>query len=202
MKANVELSSHVALVVLAAGRGERFGGVAKAMLNLGGTSFLARIVEVAAISEVVVVVAEPFQQVVAEHAEELGCQVVVNPYPEHGMGSSVAVGFSHLVETSTAEAALLWPVDIPGVASTTISTMKTYTDRGRIVVPTFSSRGGHPVLVGAELWPDLTQAGHTAQGARGVFHQHQAVLSRIAVNDPGILRDVDRPRDLFTLKSD
>jgi len=198
LKSRVTPGSNIALVVLAAGRGERLGGVAKAMLDVGGTSFLAKIVKIAATSEAVVVVAEPFQQVVAAHAHDLGCHVVVNPAPERGMGSSVAVGFSNLLETSTAEAALLWPVDIPGVASATISTIKNCADRGRIVIPTFAGRGGHPVLVGAELWPALTQAGHAVQGARGVFRQHQTVLSRIAVNDPGVLRDVDQPRDLLT----
>src|SRR5262245_58361140 len=89
----------IGAVILAAGAGTRLGGVAKALLAIGGRTFLARIVAAArevGTEDIVVVVASPHGDAVAAAARELGARVVVNPLPERGMASSVAGGFGAL----------------------------------------------------------------------------------------------------------
>src|SRR5262245_41874103 len=86
----------VAAVILAAGSGSRLGGVAKALLPYRGASYLETISTTAravGLVDAVVIVAEPFGRDVAAHARRFGLRVRVNPAPERGMASSVALGF-------------------------------------------------------------------------------------------------------------
>jgi len=98
----------IGAVILAAGAGTRLGGVAKALLTgADGRTFLARVVGTAheaGTDDIVVVVGPPFGDAVAAGARELGARVVVNPQPERGMASSVALGFGALDEAGSAGA--------------------------------------------------------------------------------------------------
>jgi CTP:molybdopterin cytidylyltransferase MocA len=84
----------IAAVILAAGAGQRLGGVAKALLPHPAGSYLAAIAATArevGLVDAVVVVGAPFGDEVAAHARQLGLRVRVNPAPERGMASSVAL---------------------------------------------------------------------------------------------------------------
>lgn len=188
-----------AAVVLAAGRGRRLGGVAKALLEIDGEAFLDRIARRchdAGVSDVVVVVGEPYREAVAKRASELGLVVIENPEPERGMASSVAVGFGFALETWAAAAALLWPVDHPRVSSETVGELCRRSHSERVAVPTYRGRGGHPVLVGRELWEQLAACADFEAGARTVFRHNRELVTRFEVVDSGVVSDVDRPEDL------
>jgi len=160
-------------VILAAGRGARLGGVAKALLAIEGDSFLARIARTLAAAgagDALVVVGPPHDDAVAAEAARLGLPVVLNPAPERGMASSVSTGFAALA-------------DRPASADL-------------IAIPTFSARGGHPSAFGRALWPELVACATLPAGALSVVHRDPARVRRIPVDDPGILADVDRPGDL------
>ena len=109
-------------VILAAGSGSRLGGVAKALLRHRGTSYLEAIATTAravGLVDAVVVVGPPFGHDVAAHARQLGLRVRVNPAPQRGMASSVALGFA-AIANGPAAAAWLWPVDHPAVTEATL----------------------------------------------------------------------------------
>jgi molybdenum cofactor cytidylyltransferase len=138
------------------------------------------------------VVARPFGVAVAEHARELGLGVVVNPLPERGMASSVALGFAALADGDT-DAAWLWPVDHPGVRAETLAQLIAALGTHAAAVPRFAGRGGHPPLVARRLWQQLAACGDLPDGARGVLAAADVV--RVDVDDPGVVRDVDTPAD-------
>lgn len=190
----------IGAVILAAGRGSRLGGVAKALIERDGASFLehiARRCQEAQVAPVVVVIGEPFAAEVGARAQELGLEVAVNPDPDRGMGSSVAAGFAHAIaEWGEATAALLWPVDHPRVAAETVAALCQRAGASVIAIPTFADRGGHPALVGRDVWPALRGCGELDGGARAVFGHNRDRVIRVAVDDPGVARDVDHPRDL------
>ena len=186
----------VALVVLAAGRGERMGGVAKALLRTGERSFLETIDASCPVADKVLVVAAPFAELVSRHGVELGFRVVHNPAPERGMGSSVGVGFSALVGQSRAAVAVLWPVDCPFVSPSTVAALINEATDEAIVIPTVDGRGGHPCVVGRKHWQAMSGAGVLKEGARTVFRENAAFQHRVEVTDHGVLRDVDRVSDL------
>ena len=189
----------IAAVIVAAGAGRRLGGVAKALLPHRGQSYLAAIAATArtvGLVDAVVVVGEPFGQEVAAHARQLGLRVRVNPAPDRGMASSVALGFAAL-GSGPAGAAWLWPVDHPAVTEATLRRLALAIGQAEVVQPRYLGRGGHPPLCRRTLWPQLAAcAGPTssARGARGVLRA--ARLVAVDVDDPGVVRDVDTPADL------
>jgi CTP:molybdopterin cytidylyltransferase MocA len=190
----------IAAVILAAGAGRRLGTVAKAMLPIDGETFLGRVARLAwqagAVSQLVVV-AEPHRAETEREAMRLGLAVAINPTPERGMGSSVGVGFAAAIERfASAPAALLWPVDHIRVLPSTVRELCARVSVNGVVIPTARGHGGHPVLVGRKLWPDLACAGDLPHGARSVFRANVECVRRLEVDDPGIHADVDEPADL------
>jgi molybdenum cofactor cytidylyltransferase len=179
----------ITAVVLAAGRGERLGGVAKALLPAGDRSFLAAVLataRAAGVDRARVVVGPPFGDDVATAARALGADVVVNDGPSRGMASSVAVGFTGVA----GESALLWPVDHPYVTIATVRTILAVPPAD-VVVPRHQGRGGHPVRVGPAVWAAL--AACPPGGARVVLNDPRYRRIELDVDDPGVIRDVDTP---------
>jgi CTP:molybdopterin cytidylyltransferase MocA len=191
--------SRAAAVILAAGRGQRLGGVAKALLEIDGETFLARIAgrcAMAGVAPTAVVVGAPHAAAVTAEAERLGLAAVVNPQPERGMGSSIALGFAHAGATFVAPVALLWPVDHPRVSAASLEALLSAATADRVVIPEHAGRGGHPVAVGRDLWAALVAGAGSKGGARAVFRHNRDRVLRVPVTDPGVVRDVDLPRDL------
>jgi CTP:molybdopterin cytidylyltransferase MocA len=187
----------VAAVIVAAGAGRRLGGVAKALLQHRGRSYLETIAATArgvGLVDAVVVVAAPFGDEVAAHARQLDLRVAVNPAPERGMASSVALGFAALA-SGPGSHAWLWPVDHPAVAAATLRRLlQEAGDDSEVVQPRFRGHGGHPPLIARALWSRLAGCAAAPDGARGVVRA--ARVTAVDVDDPGVVRDVDTPADL------
>jgi len=183
-------------VVLAAGAGTRLGGVPKALLRTGQQTYLERITRIARLSgadRIIVVVGRPHGHAVGDVARELGLGVVVNPLPERGMASSVALGFAAMHEYDV-DAAWLWPVDHPNVELRTLDSLVHALGDHDVAQPRFEGRGGHPPLVARGLFPRLAGCGGLEGGARTVLSQ--AYVARVDVDDRSVIRDIDTPADL------
>jgi len=186
------------VVVLAAGAGRRLGGVAKALLRDGaGPTYLERVWQAAregGAGSAVVVAGPPHLQETEVEAARLGLPVAVNPDPDRGMASSVAIGFAAALEAGDADRALLWPVDHPRVDAATVRRL--LSADGEVVVPAFGSRGGHPTVFARALWPALVACVDAADGARSVVRAAADRVVRIDVEDRGVIADVDTRADL------
>jgi molybdenum cofactor cytidylyltransferase len=192
-------------VILAAGAGQRLGGVAKALLRLaGGMTVLEAVVtcaRAAGVARCVAVVGPPHDGVTTAEAARLGVAVTYNPAPERGMASSVALGFEHL-RACCPEAAigLLWPVDHAAVQPETVRAVVRACATDGAVVPTYQGRGGHPAGFGRSLWPALAACMDAPEGARSVLRQlardTPGRVLRLAVDDAGVLADIDTPSDI------
>jgi len=183
-------------VILAAGAGRRLGGVAKALLPHRGRSYLAAIAATAravGLVDAVVVVGAPFGVEVAAHARQLGLRVRVNPDPARGMASSVALGFA-AIANGPAAAAWLWPVDHPAVAEASLRALLAALGDREVAQPRYRELGGHPPLIARALWPRLAACGGEPGGARDVIRAASRIA--VALDDPGVARDVDTPADL------
>jgi len=184
-------------VILAAGAGMRLGGVAKALLAAGGgRTFLAQILataRAAGLDHAIVVVGPPFGDQVGKHARDLRADVALNPHPEHGMASSVALGF-HAIAGTGCDAAWLWPVDHPDVRDATLRALIDALGDHAAVRPVVGGRGGHPPLISRALWPQLAACADAPAGARSVLAEADVV--DLAVDDEGCVRDVDTATDL------
>jgi molybdenum cofactor cytidylyltransferase len=191
-------------VILAAGAGQRLGGVAKALLRLGnGMTLLEAVVtcaRAAGVSRCVVVVGPPHDGVTTAEAARLGVAVTYNPAPHRGMASSVALGFEHLLACCAgATVGLLWPVDHATVQPESVRVVLRACAADGAVVPTYQGRGGHPAAFGRSLWPALAACVDAPEGARSVLRSlardTPGRVLRIEIDDIGVLADVDTPED-------
>ena len=151
---------NVGAIILAAGEGRRLGGGGKARLEVGGVSFLERVIRTSrdgGCGTLWVVVRADHEETL-EMARSLGCRLVVNENPEQGMFSSVLAGLTAAQtpeagqDPETVDAYLVFPVDHPRVHADTVRTLihalpasapNTY------AYPSHEGRGGHPILIGA-----------------------------------------------------
>lgn len=196
----------VAGVVLAGGASRRMG-VAKAGLVHAGRTFLARVVgtlRAGGAGDVVVVAGSAHDAVRAALPAGDPARVLRNPAPERGQLSSLKVALAHLAAPGAGTPPLgvvVALVDHPTVSAATVARLIAALrgpDAPAIVLPTHAGRRGHPVAFAARVWPELL-ACPDEQGARAVVHADPARVVEVAVDDPGILVDVDTPDDFRRL---
>ena len=124
--------------------------------------------------------------------------VVHNPSYAEGIADSLKTGVAAL--PAAIDGVLILLGDMPQVTSRTLDRLiaRFALDRPDAIVPTQGGRPGNPVLIGRALFPrlfDLT--GDT--GARNVLQDPRHRIVECAVDDPGVLVDVDTPEMLAAL---
>ncbi|KPV41678.1 hypothetical protein AN478_00935 [Thiohalorhabdus denitrificans] len=181
-------------VLLAAGLGRRFGGQKLlARLPDGRPVARAAVEALAAGADDVLAVARPGEERVAELLAGAGARVLLAPESGRGMGASLAAGVRAIPE---ADAWLIALGDMPWVRGETAAAVAERLRAGASLVrPVHRGRAGHPVGFARDHGAALA-ALDGDRGARGVLEAHAGWVQRIAVTDPGILRDVDNPEDL------
>lgn len=183
-------------LLLAAGKGVRFDVTGQRNKLLQPVDRGARVVERAAVHLLaatphVVAVVRQADDGVARVLQELGCQVLVCPQADEGMGVSLAHGARAL---PAADGVIVALGDMPFVAVDTLSALADAIVQGAgIAVPVCGGRRGNPVAFAAQYIPRLQQM-HGDQGARQLLKS--CPVREIPVQDRGIFRDVDSPADL------
>jgi molybdenum cofactor cytidylyltransferase len=181
-------------ILLAAGRGTRFGGP-KLMARLADGTLLGVAAArrlLAAVPEAVAVV-HPDDRELGRHFVAEGLRVLECPDAERGMGVSLAAG---VAATATAQGWVIALADMPYIRVSTIERVARALEEGAaLAAPCYRGERGHPVGLGREFGAAL-QALAGDHGARELLAQHAARLTRLEVEDPGILLDIDTPADL------
>lgn len=181
----------VAVVIVGAGAGTRFGGPkAEAKLD-DGRRFLDAIVETAERAGLGPLVAVLPPGVVAP----ANVRVAVNLNPKSEQISSARVGLMQLTN-SIVSSTLLWPVDHPFVS---LESVRAIVDAARrsgaqIVVPTYEGHRGHPAWFHRDTWRELMTI--PDGGARAVIRADASRVVEVAVQDRGVVRDIDTIEDL------
>lgn len=173
-------------------------GRPKALLPLGGSTFLGTLLETYRSQEV------PCWVVLSEDAERIAAaagispeRVAVNPRPEEGPLSSFRIALRRVA--AEVDAVFMHPVDHPLVRSATLRRMiDAFEESGApIVLPVFQGRRGHPVLFGRRLFGELFEA-PLHEGARWVVRRHGAEVRELEVADPGVCGNINTPEDYAT----
>jgi molybdenum cofactor cytidylyltransferase len=183
-------------VVLAAGKSTRMGQT-KALLPLGGETFVSRIVATfrsAGVEDVVVVVGHDAERV----AEALGGmnappRVIMNPDYETGQLSSILSGL-RAVDRPGVTAMLMTLVDVPLVSADTVRAvlMRYRSTSAPVVRPVNGDRHGHPVLLDRTLF-SLIRGADPAAGAKPIVRAHASAEGDVEVSDEGAFTDIDTP---------
>ena len=174
------------MVVLAAGASSRMGHP-KALTRIGAETALERIVRAASGMRVLVVVGEHEDAIRAAHPA-LDVRWVRNPRPEMGRTGSLQRGL-----TAARGDVLVLPVDHPLVRADTIAMLAAR--REAWVVPTHRGRGGHPIKLGA-MGIAAAMSAPAQTPLREIPRMVGLEVTRIEVDDPGILANLDTPADL------
>ena len=186
MKANP-----VAVVIIGAGAGTRFGAPKAEATLSDGRRFLDAVVETAKSAGL-----DPIGAVLPPGvASPAGVRVVVNPKPKSEQIVSARLGLAQLTN-ATVSSALLWPVDHPFVPLESVLAILDAARRtgAHIVIPVHNARRGHPALFHRETWRELMTI--PDGGARGVIHADPSRVAEVEVSDRGVLRDIDTRDDL------
>lgn len=184
----------VAGVLLAAGSGARFGAdkllaqdAAGTPVGVGAARALRRALPWA------VAVVRPGAPERARRLSAAGLTLVVNARPEAGLGASLARG---VAATAGARGWVIALADMPWIRPVTIRAVAQALLAGAsIVVPEYRGRRGHPVGFGAAHRETLL-ALDADRGARDLLAHRSGEVLRLAVDDLGVLMDVDTPADL------
>lgn len=183
-------------LILAAGESARMGRP-KAMLAIDRTPAWLRVARIclgAGASKVQILVTEELHRVLMSEPPladaSLGMVPLVVP-PElrrHGPIGSIV----HGIRTSPGSAGwLLWPVDHPFVAALTIETL--VRAQGKIRVPRFRGRRGHPVFLEAACRDQLLLAAEGGATLRDFVSGHGDERKDVDVRDPAIRWNCNSP---------
>ena len=186
----------IAGLILAGGASRRMG-TPKALLEIGGETFLDHLIGVFRphCDPVVVVLGFDADLIRSRIRREGEARFVLNPAPERGQLSSMQCGLREI--PPEAEAVIFTPVDYPRIQSSTVRLLaEAFREGGGahlVVVPTSEGRRGHPVCVACKIVPEFLGLSAESQ-ARDIIHRYTSQTRYVEAADPGILRDVDDPR--------
>jgi molybdenum cofactor cytidylyltransferase len=188
----------ISAIVLAAGKSERMGKP-KALLPFRGRTFLENILDTISHSTI-----EHTIVVVGHHREEIartvkGFEVVFNQDYEQGMITSFQAGIRVLPWDATG--AFLFLVDHPLVEVETLERLIERLAPGRIIVPTYEGRRGHPVLFAPDVLDEILALPPT-EGANIVVRKDPSRVIEVPVKAPGILVDIDTPEQFEELSKE
>lgn len=183
----------VAAILLAAGRGTRFGPEPKLLAPLDGKPLVRHAAEAALASR-----AAPLLVVVGHAAEAvrralagLDLAFVDNPDYAQGLSTSLKAGFAGL--PGEADAALVLLADMPGVGAALIDRLVAAYARTRpvAVVPLAGGRRGNPVILDQRLASAVAEL--TGDRGAGPLLRERDGVVEVAIDDAGALDDVDTP---------
>lgn len=184
-------------VLLAAGEGSRFGSDKRLQPLADGTPLaVAAARNLRAGCDEVLAVLRPDDTALAALLVAADCRVIYCAEAEQGMGHSLAAGVRASPEAAGWLIAL---ADMPAIVPASHATVAAALRQGAsIAVPTFEGRRGHPVGFAAR-WRAELLALHGDQGARRLLQAAPAEIELVALDDPGILADIDTPADLAAM---
>ncbi|RPI41749.1 MAG: nucleotidyltransferase family protein [Betaproteobacteria bacterium] len=181
-------------ILLAAGRGSRFGGDKLRARLEDGTAIgvqAARNLK-AALPESIAVV-RPEDGELSRMLAATGIEVTPCPDAAVGMGASL----SHAVRArADADGWIVALADMPLIRPQTILRIAAALGSGaRIAAPAFRGQRGHPVGFAAGLGKRLAALTGDA-GARDIVRDEARQVVLVEVDDPGVLADIDTPAEL------
>ena len=185
----------ISAILLAAGKSKRMGAN-KLALPWGRRTVLGRCVDVLVRSEIkeVVVVLSDRTQALGGRLRGPKVKWVINPNGKRGMSSSIRVGVQAVDRRS--DGILIALGDQPLLRAKTINTLihALVQGKGKIIVPIFRGRRGHPVLFGAMFAKELLHLKGDV-GARSLLQKHLKSVFEVRTKSEAVVADVDTWED-------
>jgi CTP:molybdopterin cytidylyltransferase MocA len=182
----------IAGLVLAAGAGRRYG-MPKALVAYRGGLLVRRAAGVlgdAGIARSLVVIGAQAERVRAA-APELA--YVKNPDWATGLASSLRAGLAAVAPT-TAGAAVVLLVDMPGVTPAAVRATAAGAGPDSLVMGGYDGRRSHPVVLGRDHWAGVAASATGDHGARDYLRAHAEMVRIVPVGHLADDTDLDVPQ--------
>lgn len=183
-------------MVLAAGRGRRFGSDKRLAQLSDGRGLLAATVGHAQrhFVQLYVVLRDDDDPLALGLTEQTAVVRCVDA--DQGMGNSLAAAITEVAALHPqARAIAVLLGDMPWLADLTLQRLVQTADSAKIVYPVYKGERGHPVIFGRQYWPQLQRL-KGDQGAKALLQEHANDCIGVAIDDAATLLDVDRPEAL------
>ena len=181
-------------ILLAAGSASRFGSNKLLHLLPDGTPIALASAKnlIRAIPDCVAVV-RPGAGELTRVLRAEGFRVVASTHADKGMGHTLASGVR---ASRDADGWVVALADMPYLQPATRGRVADeLREGGAIVAPGFDGQRGHPVGFARRFHQEV-RALTGDEGARKLIGDHKKLLTVLALQDAGVLRDIDTPADL------
>jgi molybdenum cofactor cytidylyltransferase len=191
----------VAAIVLAAGRGSRFGEAPKLLAHLHGKPLVRHVAEAALASA-----ADPVFVVTGHRSGEVEAALIDLPvvlvpnraYAE-GLSTSLKAGFAALDPDTEAAIVLLGDMPLVGPALIDRLIARWRESRPAALVPVVEGQRGNPAVLSTTLRPEVERL--TGDVGAGPLLRGRADVLEEAMDDEAAVRDVDTPAALAALSA-
>jgi len=192
----------IAAVILAAGQSRRMGPSNKLLADIGGKKMVAHVADAVQASQ-----ARPVVAVVGHQADEVraalaGRDILFVDNPDHAEGISGSLKLGLRALPRGVDGAIICLGDMPRVSATQIDRLISAFNplEGRaICVPTFDGKRGNPVLFARRFFEEMESVAGDV-GARHLIGEAPELVCEVAMEDRGVLLDVDTPEALAGLE--
>jgi molybdenum cofactor cytidylyltransferase len=185
----------ISAILLGAGESRRMG-VDKLLLPWGGKTVLDRCFETLLRSEVqeLVVVLGIRNERVTNLFQGRKIKVVVNPYSNRGMSTSIRRGLQ--IIRPSCHGILIALGDQPLLKTRTVNVLIHAFEKGKagIIVPSFQGRRGHPVIFHRRYKKELLDLRGDV-GGRSIIERYPEDVRVVPVKSIGVVKDVDTWQD-------
>ena len=182
-------------ILLAAGESSRMGRL-KALLPWHGTTLIETQLHSllsGGVEHVVVVLGHDADRLkpIVESVE--GASWVLNPDYLQGKTTSLKTGVSAL-DVQQVTNVLLLNVDQPRTPEIVSTLIKRHNSSSSVItIPTHGGKGGHPILLSAQLIPEMAKIEEETKGLLAVVRLHADATERFEMDDPSVLWDLNTP---------
>ena len=192
----------VGVVLLAAGRSQRFGSDKRhapfpESAQVNTSVFFSTLSQIRASKLPCFVVLRPGDQALGQQLDQLNIEWGICPDADQGMGHSLAFGVRATQHWSGWLIAL---ADMPWIQPQTYQAIASQISDSNIVKPYIlqpdsTKCTGNPVAFSRPFAYQLMQC-HGDQGARNLLKQHSCHVTELELPDDGIVKDIDHPDDI------
>lgn len=180
-------------IILSGGRSERMN-FPKAFLEIEGVSFLKKLVDTYknVVSKVVIVLnselTEPEWKNYVEKIEDNG-KIILNHHSEKGKFHSLQLGARNI----DCDYCFIQNVDNPFITSSTLDDLKKNKNANGITIPTYKTKGGHPILISKNVLEKISETANTNQHLKDFYSGFKRKY--VEVNNESILMNINTLED-------
>lgn len=186
-------------IQLAAGDSSRMKGQNKLMLKVDGETFVHKTLKEIRKAELYqnIIVTGFEEERIRNELQDLSPLFVHNPDFESGMHGSIKKG----VNVFSGDAFFICLSDMPYFDSEVLNLLKSKYSAGKIFVPVFEGKRGHPVLFSSAFVPEIMQEPDGDYGLSYLLKRHSDKVVEVPVSSRNILVDVDSPEDFQKIET-